>query len=61
MRRYELHLYDAMFVTLGCAVAYEHAVFIIKYNEDYSTKLIETSLVDKIYGFEYNQVLNLIF
>ena len=56
-----MHLYDAMVMTLGCSVAKEHAVFIIAYNEDYSTKLIEISLVDKIYYFESFHVLNLIF
>ena len=33
----------------------------IKYDEDYSTKLIETSLVDKVYDFESYHVLNLFF
>ena len=32
--------------------ASKHAVFKIIYNEEYSTKLIETSLVDKIYDSE---------
>ena len=52
-----------MFMTLGCYVAREHAVFKIKYNADLhvSTKLIETSLADKIYDFESYHVLNLIF
>ena len=50
-----------LFITLGCSVAKEHAVFIIKYNQDYSTKLIEISPVDKIYDFESYHVLNLIF
>ena len=50
-----------LFVTLGCSVAKEDAVFKIKYNQDYSTKLIEISPVDKIYDFESNNVLNLIF
>ena len=39
----------------------EHAVFKIKYNPDYSTKLIEISIIDKIYYFESYNVLNLIF
>ena len=38
----------------------EHAVFKIKYNQDYSTKLLEISIVDKIYDFESYHVLNLI-
>ena len=59
--RLKLYLYDAMFMTLGCSVAMEHAVFKIKYNQDYSTKLIETSIVDKIYDFESYHMLNLIF
>ena len=50
-----------MFMTLGCSVAMEHSVFKIKYNQDYSTKLIEISIVDKIYDFESYDVLNLIF
>ena len=33
----------------------------IKYNEDYSTKLFKTSLVDKIYDSESYHVLTLIF
>ena len=48
-------------MTLGCSVAMEHAVFKIKYNQDYSTKLIEISIIDKIYDFESYHVLNLIF
>ena len=39
----------------------EHAVFKIKYNQDYFTKLIEISIVDKIYEFDYYQVIILIF
>ena len=50
-----------MVMTMGGSVAKEHAGFIIKYNKDYSTKLSETSLVDKIYDFESYLVLNLIF
>ena len=46
-----MHLCDAMFVTLGCSVAKEHAIFKIKYNEDYSNKLIETSLIGKTTPF----------
>ena len=33
----------------------------IKYNEDFSTKLIETSLVDPIYDFQSYHESNLIF
>ena len=61
MERYKLRFYDAMFMTLGWSPAKEHDVFKIKYNQDYSTKLIEISLVDKIYDFESYHVLNLIF
>ena len=50
-----------MFMTLGCSMAMEHGVFKIKYNQDYSNKLIEISIVDKIYDFEYYHVLDLIF
>ena len=50
-----------MFMTLGCSVAMEHADFKIKYNQHYSTKLIEILIVDKIYDFESYHVLNLIF
>ena len=50
-----------MFMMLGCSVAMEHAVSKIKYNQDYSTKLIEISIVDKIYDFESYYVFNLIF
>ena len=39
----------------------EYAVLNIRYNQDYSTKLIEISIVDKKYDFESNHVLNLIF
>ena len=42
-------------------MAMEHAVSKIKYNQDYSTKLIEISIVDKKYDFESYHVLNLIF
>ena len=49
------------FQTFGCSVAKDRAVFKIKHNEEYSTKLIETSLVEKIYDFESFHVLNLIF
>ena len=56
-----MHPYDAMLMTLWCSVAQEHAIFIIKYNEDCLTKLIETSLVDKIYDFESYPELNLTF
>ena len=55
-----LCVYDAMFMTLGCSVAMEHAVFKIKYKQDCSTKLIEISIVDYIYDFESYHVLNLI-
>ena len=48
-------------MTLGCSVAMEHAVFKIRYNQDYSTKLFEISIVDKKYDFESYHVLNLIF
>ena len=48
-------------MTLGCSVAMEHAVFKIRYNQDYSTKLIEISIVDKLYDFESYHMLNLIF
>ena len=47
-------------LTLGCSVAYKHAVFIFRCHKYYSTKLIATSLVDKLYDFESNHVLNLI-
>ena len=50
-----------MFITLGCSVAKGHAVLKIKCNQDYSTKLIEISLFDKINDFESYHVLNLIF
>ena len=50
-----------MFMALGCSVAMEHAVLKIRYNQDYSTKLIEISIVDKKYDFESKHVLNLIF
>ena len=33
-------------------MAKENAVFKIKYNKDYETKLIETSNVDKIHDLE---------
>ena len=33
----------------------------VKYNDDYSTKLIEASHVDKIYDFESYHALNLIY
>ena len=59
--RLKLHVYDAMFMTLGCSVTMEHAVFKIKYNQDYSTKLFEISIVGKIYDFESYHMLNLIF
>ena len=39
----------------------KHDVFKIKYIEDYSTKCIEKSLVDKIYDSESFYVLNLNF
>ena len=42
-------------------MAMEHAVFKIQYNQDYSTKLIEISIADKIYDFESYHMLNLIF
>ena len=48
-----------MFMTLGCSVVKEHAVFKIKYNEDYRTKLIKTSLVDKMYDLESYHMFNL--
>ena len=48
-------------MTSGCSLTKEHEVFKIEYNEDPSTKLIETSLVDKIYDFESYHVLTLIF
>ena len=50
-----------MFMALGCSVAMEHAVFKIRYNQDYSTKLFEISIVDKKYDIESYHVLNLIF
>ena len=40
---------------------YYAGVLRIKYNEDYSTKLIETSHVNNIYDFESYHALNLIF
>ena len=49
-----------MFFTLGCSMAKEHAVFKNKLNEYYSTKLNETSFVDKIYDIKSYYVLNLI-
>ena len=39
----------------------EYAVFKVKYNQDKSTKLIETSLVDRIHDFESYHVLHMIF
>ena len=50
-----------MVETLGVLHGIGNAVFIIKYNEDYSTKLIETSLVDKILPcvrFDFKNFLN---
>ena len=55
-----IHLYSDMFFTLGCSMAKEHAVFKNKINEYYSTKLNETSFVDKIYDLKSYYVLNLI-
>ena len=45
-----------MFMTLVYSVAMEYAVFKIRYNQDYSTKLIEISNGDKIYNFESYQI-----
>lgn len=39
----------------------EHAAFKIKNNEEYSTKLVETSLIDKVYDFEYNNMVDMIY
>ena len=50
-----------MFMTFGFSVVKEHAVFINKYNEDFSTKLIETSQDNQIYDFESYDALYLIF
>lgn len=44
---YQLHYWLCCQTNIGII-----RVFIIKYNEEYFTKLIGTSLVDKIYDFE---------
>ena len=55
-----LRLYD-VFLTLGCSVAMEHALFKIKYDKYCKSKLNETFLVDQIYDFKSHKVLNFIF
>ena len=50
-----------MFLTLGYSVATEHDVLKIKYDKYCRTRLNETFLVDQIYDFKSDKVLNFIF
>ena len=59
--KYELHLYDIIYLNLRCSVSNIHVTFKIKYNEYYFVKLYETYLIDKVYDFKSYNVLNKIY